>query len=70
MSYSQQDLTDIHDAIMALARGDRVVSVTVDGRTTQYAAADIEKLKSLRNEIVSELGDSSPRPLRIKPGRI
>lgn len=70
MSYTQQDLTEIHDAIMALARGERVVSVTVDGRTTQYASTDIEKLKSLRNEIVSEQGDSSPKPLRIRPGRI
>lgn len=70
MSWSQTDLDKVKDAILALATGERVTQVTVDGRTTQYAATDLDKLKALRDEMQSELGNASPRPIRIRPGRV
>jgi len=70
MSWSESDLDKVKDAIIALATGERVVSVTVDGRTTQYAQTDLDKLKSLRDEIQSDLGTGVPRPIRVRPGRM
>jgi hypothetical protein len=67
MSYTQDDLDAVKNAIVDLATGKRVVSITVDGRTTQWQQVDIDKLKALRDEITEELGQSSPRPLRIRP---
>lgn len=70
MAFTESDLDKIKDAIIALATGERVVQVTVDGRTTQYAQADLDKLKSLRSEIQSELGTAGPRPIRVSPRRM
>lgn len=69
MSYSAEDLEAVKKAIMALATGDRVVQVTVDGRTTQWQQASLPELKALRNEIAEEIGEASPRPIRVAPRR-
>ena len=69
MAWTQSDLTQLNEAIIALATGKRVVSVTVDGQTTQYAATDLDKLKTLRDEMQAEIGTAYPRPIRIRPGR-
>ena len=61
--YTQADLTAVTQAIMALATGTRVTSVTFEGpprRTTEYAAADLPQLRALQAEIQREV-NASPR---------
>lgn len=57
MAFSQEDLDRVNAAILALATGERVVSVTMpSGRSVQYAAADLHSLQALKSHIASELG--------------
>ena len=62
MAYSAADLAAIEAAILELAKGERVVSVTIDGRTVQYQQADLEKLAALRNQMQSESQAAAGRP--------
>jgi len=62
MSYSAADLAAVEAAIIELAKGERVVSVTIDGRTIQYQQADVEKLATLRNQMLSESQAAAGRP--------
>ncbi len=62
MAYSAADLAAIEAAILELAKGQRVVSVTIDGRTVQYQQADVEKLTALRNQMQSESQAAAGRP--------
>jgi hypothetical protein len=51
MSYTPADLAAIDTAILALATGRRVATVTLDGATTSYAPADLSALQRLRAEV-------------------
>jgi hypothetical protein len=63
MAYSAADLAAIESAILELAQGKRVVSVTgMDGRTVQWQQADLDKLIALRNQIQSESQAAAGRP--------
>jgi hypothetical protein len=62
MGYSEADLAAIETAILELAQGKRVVSVTMDGRTVQWQQADLDKLIALRNQIQSESQAAAGRP--------
>jgi len=62
MAYSQTDLESVQAALLKLATGERVVSVTMEGKTIEYSRADLDKLESLRNNIVSEIKQSSNKP--------
>jgi hypothetical protein len=62
MAYTQSDLESVEAAIVALASGQRVVAVTIDGVTVQYGQADLDKLRALRLEIQRELRFSAGRP--------
>ena len=55
MAFSVTDLSNIEAAILALATGTRVVSVTINGKTMEYGAADLNQLESLRRTIASEV---------------
>jgi len=59
--YTQTNLEEIEIAILSLAQGKRVVSISMNGRTVAYGPADISSLKSLRKEIRSELAKSNGR---------
>jgi len=59
--YTQTNLEEIEIAILSLAQGKRVVSISMNGRTVAYGPADIMSLKSLRKEIRSELVKSRGR---------
>lgn len=65
MSYTQQDLTDVRAAIVALGKGARVAQIRMaNGKTVSYQAADLKELKEIEARIVSELaraGDTKPR---------
>jgi hypothetical protein len=55
MSFTQTDLDAVKEAIIDLASGQRVVSVSIAGKTIQYGIADLNQLKALRKEIQSEI---------------
>lgn len=56
MAYTSSDLTAVSSAIIALASGTRVVSVTLSsGKSIQYGQANLAELKDLRSEIKAEI---------------
>lgn len=59
MAYTQTDLSKVESAIIALAAGERVVSVMTNGKNIQYGPAQIEDLEKLRDTIKVELGTTS-----------
>lgn len=59
MAYTSANLASVEAAILALATGERVVSVSLEGKSIDYGHADIAKLEALRSRIISELNSSS-----------
>ncbi len=66
MAYTTDDLAKIRQAILDLAAGNRATMVTKDGRTVQYARADIDKLRALERTISGELKASTGRRTRTR----
>ena len=65
MAYTDTDLAQVKQAILDLAAGNRASLVTKDGRTVQYARADIDKLRDLERTIAGRLNaDSGGRRTR------
>lgn len=68
MGYTTEDLATVREAILALATGERVVSVTIRGRTTQYSQVSLPDLRALAAEIEGSVsGAGAPRPIRVIP---
>ncbi|KKN52422.1 hypothetical protein LCGC14_0612760 [marine sediment metagenome] len=63
MAYTSTDLTNVEAAIVALATGSRKVEVTLAGKSITYAPVNIDKLRTLRSTIQTEL-DPTTFPLR------
>ena len=60
--YTERDLNKVKRAILYLAEGKRVVSVSPAGREVKYGQAELPQLQDLANEIQSALSKStSPR---------
>jgi hypothetical protein len=59
MAYTATDLANVQAALVDLARGKRVVSVTVGDKTISYGPAQIRDLKDLRDEIRGEVETTS-----------
>jgi len=59
--YTQTNLEEIELAILSLAQGRRVVSISMNGRTVAYGPTDIASLKSLRKEIKTDLAKKRGR---------
>jgi len=60
--YTERDLNKVKRAILYLAEGKRVVSVSLAGREVKYGQAELPQLQDLANEIQSALSrSSSPR---------
>jgi len=55
MAFTNTDLTNVEAAIVALATGEREVSVSLGDKQIRYAEAEIDKLRTLRTEIKTEL---------------
>jgi len=55
MSFSSSDLASVESAITALANGERVTLVTIDGETTEYAAVSLPALMKLRDVMAVEV---------------
>jgi hypothetical protein len=59
MAFTSTDLTAIEQAMVAIASGERVVEVTIAGKTIKYQAADLNKLQQLRNMIQADVNNSA-----------
>ena len=55
MAYTTDQLAAVRQAIIDLSTGQRVVSITHNGRTVQYAQTDINKLRELERTIAGSL---------------
>ena len=60
MSYTATDLDEITAAIVALVKGEQVVNVRLaGGKGIEYGAADLDDLRSLKNEVAAEIAAAS-----------
>ena len=59
MAYSSSDLTNVENAIIALATGTRAVRVTINNKTVEYGQTDIESLRTLRAEIQRDVANNA-----------
>lgn len=66
MAYTTDDLAQVKQAILDLATGNRATMVTKDGRTVQYARADIDKLRALERTIAADLQPAASRRSRTR----
>lgn len=70
MSYTETDLSDVEAAILKLQKGERVASVTYDGKTIRYTDVQLNDLLALRDRMRSELAaatDTRVRQIRLNP---
>ena len=68
MAFTSTDLTNVDAALMALARGQRKVRLTMGDKSIEYSDINIDKLKSFRNEIAAELS-TTPRFFMISTSK-
>ena len=61
MAYTSTDLANVKAAIVALATGERAVSVSFGDKQFKYSEVDLDKLRSLRAEIESDIRTASGR---------
>ena len=59
MLYTQADLENVKNAILALATGERVARVTIGDKTFEFGQAQLNDLRDLRAEIQSEMQAST-----------
>jgi hypothetical protein len=55
MAFTDADLTNVDAALVALARGQRKVRLSMGDKSIEYSDINIDKLKAFRNEIAAEL---------------
>jgi|LGVF01.1.fsa_nt_gb tRNA1(Val) A37 N6-methylase TrmN6 len=53
--FTQADLDSVNQAILDLATGERVVSITVAGKTTSFASVELAELKNIREVIAGDV---------------
>ena len=68
-TYTRADLAQVKQAIIDLTTGQRVTSISKDGRTVQFAQTDLEKLRSLERYIKEELAAADARLKRQRRTR-
>lgn len=68
-TYTRADLAQVKQAIIDLTTGQRVTSISKDGRTVQFAQTDLEKLRSLERYIKEELAAADARLKRHRRTR-
>jgi len=65
MAFSIIDQAAVEQAVRDLATGQRIVRITVNGKTTEYGQADLGALRGLLAEINQELAAIEPFPSYI-----
>lgn len=55
MAYTNQQLTEVRQAIVDLGTGARVTRISQNGRTVEFGEVDLPKLRALEREIASAL---------------
>jgi len=55
MAYTSENLSTIQAAIVALGAGERVVRVTLNGKTVEYGQADLAELERIESKIISSI---------------
>lgn len=64
MTWTQNDVAAVDDAIRALVAGERVVTVKyADGTETTYGQANLSELRSIRREMVGEASRVASGPV-------
>ena len=63
MAFTQTDLDNVQTTIMDLAMGQRIVRLHIGDKVVEYGEAQLETLKTLRNEIQVELNHQPPEVL-------
>lgn len=66
MAYTPEQLAEVRQAIVALSTGQRVVSITQNGRTVQFAQANLGDLKTLGREMADALQVGKRRRSRTR----
>lgn len=59
MAYTDEQLQQVRQAIADLALGQRVTKITHNGRSVEYAAADIDELRELARVMGSSLASQA-----------
>jgi len=63
MAYTQTDLDNINNAILELAKGERVVRITYsDGKTVEYQPAKLSTLQSIAATVQGQINRTSGKP--------
>ena len=65
MAYTQTDLDNVQAAIVALGKGELIVEVSLDGRTTKYAQASLDNLKTIKADIEATLTTITKKRTRL-----
>jgi hypothetical protein len=66
--FTEADRDSVKAALVALAIGDRVVQVTVQGRTTSYQQVGSAELRALLSQIEADIAASSSRHVVFTSG--
>lgn len=66
MAYTADEHAQVKQAILDLAVGRRATMVTKDGRTVQYARADMGRLQALERSMSESLQPSGGRRTRTR----
>lgn len=53
--YTATDLTNVEEAIRAIIAGEREASMTMDGKSVTYTAAELKDLQDLRTKIINDI---------------
>lgn len=71
MAYTADQLAQVRQAIIDLSTNKTVVRVTKDGRTVEFAQADIDKLRDLERSIAADVAFSdSSRKRRTRTRQV
>jgi hypothetical protein len=60
---THEDLAAIDQAILALATGQRVAEVRIEGQVVRYHDVNLPQLRQLRDEVARQLAGGSGRRL-------
>ncbi len=63
MAWDASDLAAVEAAIIALASGQRVASITHEGRSITYDRAALPELLKIRDAIIASMKGAAGRPM-------